>query len=95
MVAKVNGATALSGGTGTLIAVMDKAASPVTGISIAVAALTANALLGLHTANVTVGDAVALGSGFSEGKGLVLKGDNNFGAGSNVVVTLTGFIAES
>ena len=85
---KVNGATVWA--TTATVAVQDTAA--VAGITCAVAAMTANALLGLNTANVTVAAPVSTGVGFTAAKGISLKGDAN-GTGSDFIVTVTGFIA--
>jgi hypothetical protein len=87
-IGKVNGATVWA--TTATVAVQDTAA--VAGITCAVAAMTANALLGLNTANVTVAAPVSTGVGFTAAKGISLKGDAN-GTGSDFVVTVTGFIA--
>jgi hypothetical protein len=89
-IGKVNGATVWA--TTATVAVQDTAGSPVAGITCAVAAMTANALLGLNTANVTVAAPVSTGVGFTAAKGISLKGDAN-GTGSDFVVTVTGYIA--
>ena len=58
----------------------------------AVAGMTANALLGLTSANVTVAPAISLGTGFTAAKGLQIVGNAN-GTGSDFVVTVVGYIA--
>lgn len=88
VLAKVNGGTLWA--TTATVVVQDSAA--VAGVTYAVAGLTANALLLLNTANVTVANPVALGTGFTAAKGLQLVGNAN-GTGSDLVVTVTGFIA--
>lgn len=85
---KVSGATVWA--TTATVAVQDTAA--VAGITCAVAAMTANALLGFNTANVTVAAPVSTGVGFTAAKGISLKGDAN-GTGSDFIVTVSGFIA--
>lgn len=88
--AKVNGATVWA--TTANVYVKDNAGSPVTAITMAVAALTANAFVGLTTTNITVADPVALNTGLTAAKGLQLVANAN-GTGSDLVVTVTGFIA--
>jgi len=87
VLAKVNGATLWA--TTATVAVQDTSA--VAGVTYAVAGLTANAFLGLNTANVTVAAPVSTGVGFTAAKGISLKGDAN-GTGSDLIVTVTGFI---
>ncbi|MDD5303043.1 MAG: hypothetical protein PHS14_08020 [Elusimicrobia bacterium] len=89
--ATVGGGTAWSGGTGTKVVIQDTAASPIPGAEIAVAALTGNAVLSENSADVTL--KAALANGFTTAKGVNLKADNNFGAGSALAVTIVGFIA--
>lgn len=89
---KVNGATAWSGGTLTTVKIQDSNGTPVVFATVAVAALTANALLVLNTTNVTLGSAFSIGSGGTASKGLVLVGDNNAGAGSDLYLSISGFI---
>ena len=88
--ATVSGGTAWSGGTGTKVALQDTNGTPVVGAEIAVAGLAGNAVIAEGHANVTLKAAMA--SGFTAAKGIDIKGDNNFGAGSDLVVTITGFI---
>ena len=92
MLAVVSDSTAWAT-TGTIVKIQDTAGTPVVGVTMAVAALTANAKLNLCTANVTLGDAVKKGTGFTVAKGLNLVGDADFGAGSDLYVTVCGFIA--
>lgn len=86
--AKVNGAT--NWATTATVVLQDSAA--VAGVTYAVAALTGNAFVGLTTANVTVAAPVSTGVGFTAAKGLQIVGNAN-GTGSDLVVTVTGFIA--
>lgn len=88
----VDGAVAWSDDTGTVVNLQDDAGTPVVGAEIAKAGLTASALLGKLSTNVTLGDAIALGEGFTEAKGLDVAADDDFTAGSDLVVTVSGFI---
>ena len=90
---KVNGSTAWTDTTATIVKVQDTADTPVVGLTIAKAGLTANALLTIGTANVTVGDAIALGSGFTAAKGIDVVADAVFAAGDDLEVTVFGYIA--
>lgn len=90
---KVNGATAWTDATATIVKVQDTAGTPVVGLTVAKAGLTANALLTIGTANVTVGDAIALGTGFTAAKGIDVVADAVFAAGSDLEVTIFGYIA--
>lgn len=85
--AKVNGGTLWA--TTATVVIQDSAA--VAGVTYAVAGLTANAFLGLNTANVTVAAPISTGVGFTAAKGLLIVGNAN-GTGSDLVVTVTGFI---
>lgn len=87
--AKVNGATEWA--TTATVKIQDSNGTPVEFATMAVAALTANALVFPATANITPAAAFTLGTGGTAAKGLVLKGDAN-GTGSDLVVTVTGFI---
>jgi hypothetical protein len=89
----VNGATAWSDATATLVKIQDTAASPVVGATFAKAGLTGNALIGKTSASVVLAAPILLGSGFTASKGLDIVGDANFAAGSNIVATVTGYIA--
>ena len=88
-VSKVNGATLWA--TTANVKLQDTNTSAVDFATVAVAALTANAVVHPATANVTLADAYALGTGGTAGKGLQLKGNAN-GTGSTYVVTVSGVI---
>ena len=90
---KVDGATAWTDSTGTVVTVQDTNGSPVVGLTYAKAQLTGNAVLVLGSTGVTIGDAVSDGSGFTAAKGLDIIADSNFDAGSDIKVTVFGFIA--
>lgn len=82
--AKVNGATQWA--TTATVKIQDTNGTPVDFVTMAVAALTANAFVGKFTANVTPEAALVAGTGGTAAKGLQLKGDAN-GTGSNLIVT--------
>ena len=87
----VNGATALSGGTGTLVKLVDSANNVL--CTWAVAGLTGNSLQGDYGANVTPGSILLNGTRqVIAGNGLSLVADNNFGAGSTVQIFVAGTI---
>jgi len=83
----VNGATAWA--TTATVSIKDSATTGF--FTLAVAGLTGNAELRPGSANVTALAAFKLGTGGTAAKGLVLAGDAN-GTGSDLVVTVTGFI---
>jgi hypothetical protein len=86
---KVNGATAWT--VLATVKIQDTNGAPVDFATIAVAALTGNAFIGRHTANVTIENAMALGTGGTSGKGLQVKGNANAGVGSNLVLTVVAY----
>lgn len=88
----VGGATAWTDDTATVVKIQDKNSSAVVGVTIAKAQLTNAAILGMLSAGVTLADAVKLGTGFTAAKGLVVVADANFAAGSNLAVTVAGFV---
>ena len=90
---KVDGATAWTDSTGTIVKVQDTNGAPVVGLTYAKAQLTGNAILVLGSTGVTIGDAVAEGSGFTAAKGLDIIADANFAAGDSIKITVFGFIA--
>jgi hypothetical protein len=94
MYSNVNGATGWSG-TGSNVIVRDTAASPVAAITLAKAtALAANAQAAFLTTGVTLGDGIKDGTGMTAAKGLEIVGDGAFSAGSDLIVTLVGFIGD-
>lgn len=86
--AKVNGST--SWATTTICTLKDSSAAT-TFVTIAVAAMTGNAYIVSSTANVTLGNAFALGTGGTVANGVDLACDAN-GTGSTMVVTIEGFL---
>lgn len=88
-VLNVGGATAWTDATATKVVLQDTAASPVAGATWLKALLTGNAVLGLDKASTP---GAALANGFTLDKGLAIAGDANFGAGSTITITVTGFI---
>lgn len=83
-VSKVNGVTAWA----TTATVKLQDTSAVDFVTVAVAAMTGNAVIFPQTANVTSENAYALGSGGTASKGMQLKGDAN-GTGSDYTVTVS------
>ena len=73
------------------VTLQDTAGTPVVGATVAVAGLAANAMIDEGNTNVTLGEAIADGDGFTEGKGLDIAGNAN-GTGSNLIVTVFGCI---
>lgn len=88
--ANVNGGDAWVG-DGTVVTIADTASSPVAAITFAKAQLTTNAQL-MFGSTVTLGDGIKDGTGMTEAKGLTIVGDGAFTAGSDLIVTITGFI---
>jgi hypothetical protein len=91
--ANVNGGDAWVG-DGTVVTIADTAASPVAAITFAKAQLTANAQLMFGSTGVTLGDGIKDGTGMTEAKGMTIVGDGEFTAGSDLIVTITGFIGD-
>lgn len=92
MILNVNGATPWTDVTATLVKVQDTNGTPLIGPTVLKALLIANAVVGLTSVTVTLGNAVARGTGFTTAKGLDIVGDANFAAGSDIYVTLIGYI---
>ena len=88
----VGGSTAWTDGVATVVKLQDSAASPVVAATIAKAQLTANAQLGKHSTGVTLGTPIRTGVGLTAAKGLNVAADANFAAGSDLSVTVVGFI---
>jgi hypothetical protein len=89
VIGRVNGATVWA--TTATVKLQDTNGTPVDFMTFAVAALTANARVFPGTANVTTEDAMANGTGGTAAKGLQLVGNAN-GTGSDLILTVTGFI---
>jgi len=90
---QVNGATAWTDSTGTVVTIQDTAASPIVAATFAKAQLTGDAILFPHSTGVTLADPIGLGLGLTAAKGLGVIADSNFDAGSNIVLTVWGDIA--
>lgn len=89
VLARVNGTTGW--GTTATVKLQDTNGTPVDFVTYAVAALTNQARVYLSSSNVTNENALSLNTGGTAGKGLQLKGNAN-GTGSDLVVTVTGYI---
>jgi hypothetical protein len=87
----VNGATAWTDSTGTVVTLQDTAA--VVAATFAKAQLTGNAQLGKHSTGVTLGTPMRTGVGLTADKGIDVIADSNFDAGSDITITVCGFIA--
>lgn len=92
MLMAVNGGTAWTDVTATVVTLQDKAGAPVLALTAAKAQLTANAVLDLVSTGITLAAPVLTGVGLTAAVGLTIKGDANFAAGSDIVVTVSGFI---
>jgi len=92
MLMAVNGGTAWTDVTATIVTIQDKAGAPVLALTAAKAQLTANAVLALTSTGITLAAPVITGVGMTAAVGLTIKGDANFAAGSDIVVTISGFI---
>lgn len=90
----VNGATAWTDLTATVLKIQDTAGSPVVGITIPKALLLGNAIIDTFSlATITISNNILRGTGFTAAKGLDIVADANFAAGSDIYVTITGYIA--
>jgi hypothetical protein len=78
--------------TTATVKVQDTNGTPVDFITVAVAAMTANANIFANTANVTPENAYMRNTGGTAAKGVRLKGNAN-GTGSDFIVTVYGYIA--
>jgi len=90
---KVDGADAWTDTTGTVVKLQDTADTPVVGFTYAKEQLTANAVLTLASTGVTIDDPVAEGNGFTAEKGLDVIADSDFDAGSDIKITVFGYLA--
>jgi hypothetical protein len=89
----VNGAVSWIDATATLVKLQDTATVPVVAATFAKAGLTGNAQIDPPSASVVRAAPVLLGAGLTDAKGLDLVADGNFASGSDIVVTVTGYIA--
>jgi hypothetical protein len=89
---KVNGATAWTDATATIVTVQDTAGTPVVGATYAKAQLTSQAILNVTDTGVTLDTPIDNGVGFTAGKGIQIAGDANFAAGSDIIVMVSGYI---
>ena len=94
MYANVNGAVAWSG-TGNNVIVRDRAGTPVAGITLPDSILTADAQLMFGSTGVVLGDGIKDGTGMTTAEGIEIVGDGAFSAGSDLIVTIVGFIGDS
>ena len=88
----VGGTTAWTDVTATILTFQDTAGSPVVAATFAKAQLTSQAQLQFLSTGVTLATPVRTGVGMTAGKGMRLKGDANFTAGSDITITAFGII---
>ena len=89
----VYGATAWTEGTGTLINIQDTATIPLVSFRVNAAGLTANAVVdSFADTNVDCFETILKNIGLTAAKGVDIVADANFGAGSTVYVSLSGYI---
>lgn len=91
MLLDVAGATAWTDATATIVKVQDTSA--VVGGTYAKAQLTGNAFFDLTTTGLTLAAPIKDGTGFTTAKGIDIIADANFAAGSDIKLTVTGYIA--
>jgi len=92
--ANVDGGTDWSG-TGNNVIVRDRADNtPVAAITLPDSILKGNAQLMFGSTNVDLGDGIKDGTGMTPAKGIEIVGDGEFTAGSDLIVTITGFIGD-
>jgi len=90
IVLNVSGGTAWTDATATIVKIQDTAGTPVVAATYAKAGLTANAVLGKMGANITTGVPIKTGVGLTADKGLDIVADANFGARSDIIVSVFG-----
>lgn len=90
VVLAVDGSTAWTDDTATVVKIQDTADTPVVALTYAKAGLTANAVLGKIDTNITDGDDIITGAGLTADEGLEIVGDADFTAGSDIVVSVVG-----
>ena len=78
-------------GRNNVVTVRDTASSPVAAY-LCKSTATADAQLMFGSTGVVLGDGIKEGTGMTEAKGLEIVGDDAFTAGSDLIVTITGFI---
>ncbi len=89
IVVRNTGATAWTDSIATKVSLQDTNSSPVVVVDIAKAAITDAAVICIDTANVTKGAGL---SGLTAGKGLIAKPDASFAAGTDLLITVMGYI---
>lgn len=92
--ANVDGADVWDG-TGNNVIVRDRAGTPVAAITLPDSILTTNAQLMFGSTGVVLGDGIKDGTGMTPAKGIEIVGDGAFSDGSDLIVTVCGFIGDS
>jgi len=89
----VYGATAWTGGTGSLINIQDTATIPIVAFRVNAAGLLGNAVIdSFADANVDCFETLLKNIGLTAAKGVDIVADANFGAGSTAYISLIGYI---
>jgi hypothetical protein len=89
----VSGSTAWTDVTATEVYLQDTATSPSRGMTVSKTALLGNAVIdSLAISGVTAATFILLNAGFTASKGLDVVADANFTAGSDLYVTVWGYI---
>ncbi len=86
----MSGGTAWTDATATVVKIQDLAAAAA--ITLAKAGLTANAMLVPGTGNTTLAALLTGQSGLTASRGLQVVGDANFAAGSDLKISVSGYI---
>ena len=86
----VNGATAWTDATATKVSIWTTDGTTTELVKVLKAQLTANVINMVNTASLTIDNTVLQGTGVSQG--IMIKADANFGAGSDIYVTVFGKI---
>ena len=92
--ANVDGNEAWVGDDGNSVIVRDRASSPVSAITLPDSILIDSAQLMFGSTGVVLGDGIKDGTGMTPAEGIEIVGDGAFTAGSDLIVTITGFIGD-
>lgn len=88
----VDGATAWTDDTALVVNLQDTADVPVVGAVIDKSVLLGNVTLGMFSDGVTLDVPISQGAGFTATKGIDIVADGNFAAGSDIIITVFGYI---
>lgn len=93
IILNVSGATAWTDLVGTVVNIQDTANSPIVGAIFDKTALLGNVTLGIFSAGCALSAPISQGLGFTTAKGIDIAADANFAAGSDIIITIFGYIA--